>query len=91
MLENLDRHMEKVKDGYKCLICDKLFTRKASTKRHVRDVHVATKYLKCTVEDCPEVFKYHNARRRHVLKDHAKNRMVCPIVDCTYKATDIGL
>ena len=91
MLENLDQHMDKVNDGFKCLICEKFFKRKASAKRHVRDVHVAVKYLKCPVADCTQAFKYHNVRRRHIIKDHAENNMMCPIVDCIYKSTDIAL
>ena len=91
MLANLDQHMAESEGGFKCLICEKVFKRKASAKRHVRDVHVSVKYLKCPVDGCSKAFKYHNVRRRHVIKDHAGNNMMCPVVDCTYKSTDIAL
>ena len=90
-LQNVEQYVEEVEDGFKCGICDKIFKKRGGINRHIRDVHIATKHIKCRFEDCDSAFKYYNVYRRHLVKEHGEGKMECPIPDCPYKATDINL
>ena len=68
---------------YECSLCDAIFTRKESVKKHFENVHNKVKPFKCV--KCQSAFAYKNDLTKHVWAIHeGKKPFECKICEKTF-------